>query len=142
MARLFGVVLPDEKNIEYSLTLLYGIGFSLAKKIIQQAGIEPLKKTKDLTEEEVKRLTEIIEKNYLVEGELREKISFNIQTLKSIGCYRGIRHIRNLPVRGQRTRSNARTKRGKRRTVGALKKEVWAKIEQKQPKSASESSKK
>lgn len=142
MARLFGVVLPDEKNIEYSLTLLYGIGFFLAKKILQQAGIDPLKKTRDLTEEQVKRLTEIIEKNYLVEGELREKISFNIQTLKSIGCYRGIRHIRNLPVRGQRTRSNARTKRGKRKTVGALKKEVWAKIEQKQPKPTLESSKK
>lgn len=142
MIRLFGVVLPDEKNIEYSLTMLYGIGFSLSRRILQETGINPFKKTKDLTVEEVKNLTEIIEKKYLVEGQLREKINFNIQTLKSIGCYRGIRHMRNLPVRGQRTRSNARTKRGKRKTVGALKKEVWAKIEQKQSKSDLKSSNK
>lgn len=142
MIRLFGVILPDEKNIEYSLTLLYGIGFSTAKKILEDSGISPFKKTKDLTEDEIKKLTEVIEKNYLVEGELKEKINFNIQSLKTINCYRGVRHIKGLPVRGQRTRSNARTKRGKRKTVGALKKEVWAKLEQKQPKKEVESSKK
>lgn len=141
MVRLFGVILPDEKNIEYSLTLLYGMGFSLAKKILGETKIDPLKKTKDLTEDEIKKLIEVIEKKAVVEGELREKINFNIQTLKSISCYRGLRHIKGLPVRGQRTRSNARTKRGKRKTVGALKKEVWAKIEQSKSK-VTESSKK
>lgn len=130
MVRIVGVTLPDNKKIEYSLTLIYGIGFSLAKKILKKAQVDAEKKTKDLTEEELKRITAIIEKDYLVEGELREKINADIQNLKSIGTYRGLRHIRNLPVRGQRTRSNARTKRGKRKTVGALKKEVWAKIEQ------------
>lgn len=130
MVRIVGVTLPDNKKIEYSLTLIYGIGFSLAKKILKEAQVDLEKKTKDLTEEELKRITTIIEKNYLVEGELREKINADIQNLKTIGAYRGLRHIRNLPVRGQRTRSNARTKRGKRKTVGALKKEVWAKIEQ------------
>lgn len=130
MARIVGVTLPDDKKIEYSLTLIYGIGFSLGKKILKEAQVDPEKKTKDLTEEELKRITAIIEKGYLVEGELREKVNADIQNLKSIGTYRGLRHIRNLPVRGQRTRSNARTKRGKRKTVGALKKEVWAKIEQ------------
>jgi small subunit ribosomal protein S13 len=134
MARLLGVVLPDEKKIEYSLTLLYGIGFSLSKKILNLARIDSSKKTKELTEEELRRLAEIIEKNYVTEGELREKVNVDIQALKTIGCYRGIRHLRNLPVRGQRTRSNARTKRGKRKTIGALRKEVWAKIEQQQTK--------
>jgi small subunit ribosomal protein S13 len=128
------VVLPDEKKIEYSLTLLYGIGFSLSKKILNLARIDSSKKTKELTEEELRRLAEIIEKNYVTEGELREKVNVDIQALKTIGCYRGIRHLRNLPVRGQRTRSNARTKRGKRKTIGALRKEVWAKIEQQQTK--------
>ncbi len=130
MVRIVGVTLLDNKKIEYSLTLIYGIGFSLAKKILKEAQVDLEKKTKDLTEEELKRITTMIEKNYLVEGELREKINADIQNLKTIGAYRGLRHIRNLPVRGQRTRSNARTKRGKRKTVGALKKEVWAKIEQ------------
>lgn len=134
MVRLLGVVLPDNKKIEYSLTLLYGIGFSLAKKILNQTKIDPSKKTKDLTEDELRRLSEVIEKNYLIEGDLREKINADIQVLKTINSYRGMRHIRNLPVRGQRTRSNARTKRGKRKTIGALRKEVWAKIEQQQAK--------
>ncbi len=130
MVRIVGVTLPDNKKLEYSLTLIYGIGFSLAKKILNEAQVDPKKKTKDLTEEELKRITSIIEKNYLVEGGLREKINADIQNLKTLGTYRGLRHLRNLPARGQRTRSNARTKRGKRKTVGALKKEVWAKIEQ------------
>jgi len=130
MPRILGVVLPDEKKIDYALTLIYGIGWSRANKILTQLNINHNKKVKDLTEEELKKIADHIEKNYKVEGELKELISENIKRLKEIGCYRGIRHIKNLPVRGQRTRSNARTKRGKRRTVGALKKEVWAKIEQ------------
>jgi small subunit ribosomal protein S13 len=134
MVRLLGLVLPDSKKIEYSLTLLYGIGFTLAEKILKQTKIDPAKKTKDLTEDELRRLAEVIEKNYLVEGDLREKINADIQVLKTINSYRGVRHIKNLPVRGQRTRSNARTKRGKRKTIGALRKEVWAKIEQQQAK--------
>lgn len=130
MVRIEGVVLPDNKQIIYALTTIYGIGFSLSQKIINELGINPLKKVKELTDEEIKKISDIIEKKYKVEGDLKEEILMNIKTLKDIGCYRGIRHIRNLPVRGQRTRSNARTKRGKRKTVGALRKEVWAKLEQ------------
>lgn len=129
MIRIFGVSLPEEKNIDYALTLLYGIGWKNVYKILKEADINPKKKVRDISEEELKKITEIIEKNYKVEGELREQISENIMRLKEIGSYRGIRHIKNLPVRGQRTRSNARTKRGKRKTVGALTKEAWAKLE-------------
>lgn len=130
MVRLLGVILPEEKKIEYALTLLYGVGFASARKILTQAEIDGNKKTKDLTEEELKKIISFVEKNYRVEGDLREELTANTQRLKDIGSYRGIRHMRGLPVRGQRTRSNARTKRGKRKTVGALKKEVWAKLEQ------------
>lgn len=129
MIRIFGVTLPDEKNIDYSLTLIYGIGWKNVYKILKQANINPKKKVKNITEEELKKITEIIEKNYKVEGDLREIISENINRLKEIGSYRGIRHIKSLPVHGQRTKSNARTKRGKRKTVGALRKEAWAKLE-------------
>ncbi len=132
MARLFGVILPDNKRIEYALTLIYGIGFSNAKKILTKAEIDGKTPVNKLTEDQLKKIALVIEKNYKVEGDLREKINSDIKLLKEIGCYRGTRHIRNLPVRGQRTRSNARTKRGKRKTVGALKKEVWSKIEQSQ----------
>lgn len=130
MARLFGVILPDKKEIRYALTLIYGIGFSRASKILDEVKIEPGKKVNQLSEDELRRLAGLIDKQYKVEGSLKEEIMTNIKTLKEIGSYRGIRHIRNLPVKGQRTRSNARTKRGKRKTVGALKKEVWAKLEQ------------
>ncbi|GIW64077.1 MAG: 30S ribosomal protein S13 [Patescibacteria group bacterium] len=129
MARLFGVTLPDEKNIDYALTLIYGIGWKNVYQVLKQANIDKKKKVKDLKEEELKKLNEIIEKNFKVEGDLREEINDNIKRLKEIGCYRGIRHIKGLPVRGQRTKSNARTKRGKRKTVGALRKEAWAKLE-------------
>lgn len=132
MVRILGVMLPDDKRIEYALTLLYGIGWSSSSKILKQAGIDKNKKVESLTEEEIRKLSEIIDKNYKVEGDLREEVLKNIARLKEISCYRGIRHLRNLPVRGQRTRSNARTKRGKRKTVGALRKEVWAKLEQQQ----------
>lgn len=130
MARIFGLNLPDDKRIEYVLTLFYGIGWTLSKKILTQASIDTHKRLKDLTEEELKKITSIIEKNYKVEGDLREEITGNIKRLKEINSYRGSRHIKGLPSKGQRTRSNARTKRGKRRTVGALKKEAWAKMEQ------------
>lgn len=130
MVRLLGVQLPDDKRIEYALTIFYGIGWSNARQILKQAMVDKYKKVNELKEEELKKIIEIIEKNYKVEGDLREIIAGNIQRLKEIGSYRGMRHARNLPVRGQRTRSNARTKRGKRKTVGALKKEVWAKVEQ------------
>ncbi|MFN4212673.1 MAG: 30S ribosomal protein S13 [Microgenomates group bacterium] len=130
MVRILGTVLPEDKRVGYALTLLYGIGFATAAKILRQAGVDENKKMKALTEEELKKISEIIDKNYKVEGDLKEEVRENINRLKEIGCYRGIRHLRNLPVRGQRTRSNARTKRGKRKTVGAFKKEVWAKLEQ------------
>lgn len=134
MVRLLGIPLPDDKNIGYALTLVYGIGFSTSKKILKQAGINETKKVAQLTEEELKKIVTFIEKNYKVEGELRQLLAENIKRLKEIGSYRGLRHIRGLPVRGQRTRSNARTKRGKRKTVGALRKEVWAKLDQQQQK--------
>lgn len=133
MGRLLGVNLPDDKRTEYALTLLYGVGQSRAKTILLQANIEGNKKVKDVSETDLKKIIAVIEKNYNVEGDLKEEITENIKRLKEIGSYRGVRHIRNLPVRGQRTRSNARTKRGKRKTVGALRKEVWAKLEQNKP---------
>jgi small subunit ribosomal protein S13 len=130
MVRLLGVMLPDDKRIEYALTLFYGIGWSHSRSILEQLKINTHKKVKELSEEELKKINAYIDKNYMIEGDLRENLAGNIKRLKEIGCYRGIRHMRSLPVRGQRTRSNARTKRGKRKTVGALKKEVWAKLEQ------------
>jgi len=130
MARMLGVTLPDEKRIDYALTTLYGIGWTNVKGILEKTGVKANKKVKEVTEEEFKKILEIIETNYKVEGYLREAINENIKRLREIGSYRGIRHVRGLPVDGQRTKSNARTKRGKRKTVGALKKEMWAKLEQ------------
>jgi len=127
---MLGVTLPDEKRIDYALTILYGIGWSNVKTILSQTGIEASKKVKEVTEEDFKKIIEVIEKNYKVEGYLREAVNENVKRLREIGSYRGIRHIRGLPVYGQRTKANARTKRGKRKTVGALKKEMWAKLEQ------------
>ena len=127
---MLGVTLPDEKRIDYALTILYGIGWSNVKTILSQTGIEAKKKVKEITEEEFKKIIEVIEKNYKVEGYLREAVNENVKRLREIGSYRGIRHIRGLPVYGQRTKANARTKRGKRKTVGALKKKMWAKLEQ------------
>lgn len=130
MARLLGVNLPDKSRIDYALTILYGIGWSNSVKTLNLAKVATSKRVSELSEEEMKRISLIIEKNFKVEGDLREEVNGNIKRLKEIGCYRGIRHSRGLPCKGQRTRSNARTKRGKRKTVGALKKEVWAKLEQ------------
>jgi len=127
MPRIAGVDLSDEKRIDVALTALYGVGRQNVKKLLQSAKIESGKKVKDLTEEEVSRLQKVVEANFKIEGDLRKEIQENIKRLKQIGCYRGKRHVANLPVRGQRTRNNARTKRGKRVTIGALKKEELAK---------------
>ena len=126
--RIAGVNIPDEKRIEISLSYIYGIGRNNAKKVLEKAQVDGSKRTKDLTEEEVKKLTQALD-GYKIEGDLRTDIATNIRRLKETGSYRGIRHARNLPGRGQRTRSNARTKRGKRVTIGAIKKEVMAKMD-------------
>lgn len=117
MARIAGVDIPRDKPVAISLRYLYGIGPSNALKIIDQARVDPTTRVRDLTDDEVNRLREIIDKQYVVEGDLRREVRQNIQRLIEINCYRGIRHRRNLPVHGQRTRTNARTKRGARRTV-------------------------
>jgi small subunit ribosomal protein S13 len=120
MARIAGVILPPNKRIEAALPYLYGVGLTLSKKILEATKINPNTRTKDLTEEEVNRLREYIERNYHVEGELRRDVFANIKRLKEIGCYRGTRHIRGLPARGQRTKTNTRTVRGNvRRTMGS-----------------------
>jgi small subunit ribosomal protein S13 len=121
MARIAGVDLPREKRVEIGLTYIYGIGLSTSHEILKKSSINPDTRVKDLAEEEVTRLREIIDRDYLVEGDLRREVGLNIKRLQEIGCYRGLRHRRNLPVRGQRTRTNARTKRGTRRTVAGKK---------------------
>jgi small subunit ribosomal protein S13 len=121
MARILGVDIPNEKPIEIALTYIFGIGLSTARRILDEAKIERLARTKSLTDEEVSRIAVTIEKRCVVEGQLRRQISQNIQRLKDINCYRGQRHRRGLPVRGQRTRSNARTRKGPRRTVAGKK---------------------
>jgi small subunit ribosomal protein S13 len=123
MARIAGVDLPKDKKIEIALTYIYGIGRSTSKKILEITKVDPNKRVKDLTEDEISRLREEIENNYKVEGDLRQEVASNIRRLIEIGCYRGIRHKLGLPVRGQRTRCNARTRKGPRKTVGARRKE-------------------
>jgi small subunit ribosomal protein S13 len=117
MARIAGVDIPKNKQVQVSLQYIYGIGSSLSQKILAQAGVNPYTKVSDLAEEEVNRLREIIDREYNVEGELRKEIDLNIKRLIEIGSYRGLRHRHGLPVRGQRTRTNARAKRGPRKTV-------------------------
>jgi len=124
-----GVLMPEKKRVDYALTLIFGIGWTRSQSILKETGIDAKTRVKDITEEESKKLTTFIEKNFKVEGDLREEESGNIKRLREIGSYRGIRHGLGLPTRGQRTRSNARTKRGKRKTVGALSKEAWSKTE-------------
>ncbi len=120
MARIAGINLPPNKRVEIGLTYIFGIGKTLSNKILREAEIDPNKRVKDLTPKEVDILKNIIEKEYKVEGELRREIMANIRRLKEIGCYRGIRHIKRLPVRGQRTRTNSRTVRGNvRKTLGS-----------------------
>ncbi|MGB9812688.1 MAG: 30S ribosomal protein S13 [Thermovenabulum sp.] len=118
MARIAGVDLPRDKRVEIALTYIYGIGRSLSNKILKEANVNPDTRVKDLTEKEISKLRDIIEKNYKVEGDLRREVAMNIKRLIEIGCYRGIRHRKGLPVRGQRTRTNARTRKGPRKTVG------------------------
>ena len=124
MARIAGVDIPPNKRLQIALTYIYGIGTTTAKQIVHDSRLNADTRVKDLTEEEVNHLREIIDKDYKVEGDLRREVSMNIKRLTEIGCYRGLRHRRGLPVHGQRTRTNARTKRGTRRTVGAHKKAV------------------
>jgi small subunit ribosomal protein S13 len=121
LARIAGVDLPRDKRIEYALPYIYGIGLSSAKKIVAIAGIDPNTRVRDLTESESSRLRELIERDYRVEGDLRREISLNIRRLVEIGCYRGLRHRRSLPVRGQRTKTNARVRKGPKRTIAGKK---------------------
>ncbi|HPZ75890.1 MAG TPA: 30S ribosomal protein S13 [Thermosynergistes sp.] len=122
MARIAGVDLPREKRIEIALTYIYGIGLPSARKILANTGVSPDTRVKDLTEDEIQKLQSEIERNYRVEGDLRREVASNIKRLMDIGCYRGIRHKLGLPVRGQRTRTNARTRKGPGRTVAGKKK--------------------
>jgi small subunit ribosomal protein S13 len=124
MARIVGIDLPREKRIEIALTYIYGIGRSRSQEILKQAQVSADTRVRDLTEDEVSRLRETIERNYRVEGDLRREISQNVKRLIEIGCYRGLRHRRNMPVRGQRTRTNARTRRGRRGTTIGIKKKA------------------
>jgi small subunit ribosomal protein S13 len=117
MVRLSGVDLPPNKNVIVGLTYIYGIGTALSREIVAKAGVDPLRKIKDLSDPEMVAIRDVL-KGYLLEGDLRKEISMDIKRLMEIGAYRGVRHRRNLPARGQRTRTNARTKRGKRLTVG------------------------
>ncbi len=122
MARIAGIDLPRDKRIEYALPYIYGIGLSRSQQVLAEAGVSPDTRVKDLAETEVARLREIVEKTYKVEGDLRREIQLNIKRLMDIGCYRGLRHRRGLPVRGQSTKTNARTRKGPRRTVAGKKK--------------------
>jgi small subunit ribosomal protein S13 len=117
MARIAGVDLPRNKRVEVGLTYIYGIGRSLSGEVLRKASVDPNTRVKDLTESEITALREVIDREYQVEGDLRRKVQMNIRRLIDIGCYRGLRHRRSLPVRGQRTRTNARTKRGPKKTV-------------------------
>ncbi len=122
MPRVVGVDIPKDKRIEIALTYIYGVGRSISNKVLLEANVNPDKRAKDLTEEEVSRLTNIL-RNYKTEGDLRREVSQNIKRLVDIGTYRGLRHRRGLPVRGQRTHTNARTRKGPRRMIGAGKRE-------------------
>jgi len=122
MARIAGVDLPREKRIEIGLTYIYGIGKTSSNKILKEAGINPDTRVRDLTNDEENKIRDIIEGEYKVEGDLRREIALNIKRLQEIGCYRGIRHRRGLPVRGQNTKNNARTRKGPKRTVANKKK--------------------
>ncbi|MGI5876254.1 MAG: 30S ribosomal protein S13 [Dethiobacteria bacterium] len=122
MARIAGVDLPRDKRVVIALTYIYGIGLSRAKQALQYTNINPDTKIRDLTEDEVARLREYLNKNYKLEGDLRRDVSMNVKRLMEIGCYRGLRHRRGLPVRGQSTKNNARTRKGPKKTVGARRK--------------------
>ena len=122
MARISGVDLPRDKRVEIGLTYIYGIGRTTASKIVEAADVNPDTRVRDLTDDEVRRISEIINNDYQVEGDLRREVAMNIKRLQEIGCYRGIRHRKGLPVRGQKTKTNARTRKGPRKTVANKKK--------------------
>ena len=122
MARISGIDIPREKRVEVALTYIYGIGLTSSQKILAQTNVNPDTRVRDLTEEQVNRLREVIDRRYKVEGDLRREVAMNVKRLIEIGSYRGLRHRRNLPVRGQRTKTNARQRRGPRRTVGVRRK--------------------
>jgi small subunit ribosomal protein S13 len=122
MARIAGIDIPKEKRVEIGLTYIYGIGLPTSQKILSETGVNPDTRVKNLTEEEVNALRDYINKNVKVEGDLRREIALNIKRLIEIGCYRGLRHRRSLPVRGQRTKTNARTRKGPKKMIGAKKK--------------------
>ncbi len=124
MARIAGVDIPRNKKLEIAITYIYGVGRSNSKEIIAKANVDPHTRVRDLTEEEVGRLREVVEREYRVEGDLRREIQMNIKRLMDIGCYRGLRHRRNMPVRGQRTRTNARTRRGRKGQAIGIKKKT------------------
>ena len=124
MARIAGVDIPREKRVVISLTYIHGIGPSSSQQILTAANVSPETRVRDLTEEEINRLREVIDRRFKVEGDLRREVSMNVKRLMEIGSYRGLRHRRNLPVRGQRTKTNARQRRGPKRTVGARKRSV------------------
>ncbi len=122
MARIAGMDIPREKRVEVALTYIYGIGLPTSQKILAQANVNPDTRVRDLTEEQVNRLRDIVDRRYTVEGDLRREVAMNIKRLTEIGSYRGLRHRRNLPVRGQRTKTNARQRRGPKKTVGVRRK--------------------
>ena len=122
MARIAGIDIPREKRIEIALTYIFGVGLSSSQKILKQTNVNPDTRVRDLTEDQVNRLREVIDRSFKVEGDLRREVALNIKRLIEIGSYRGMRHRRNLPVRGQRTKTNARARRGPKTTVGARKK--------------------
>ena len=122
MARIAGVDLPRDKRIEIGLTYIYGIGRVSSNKVLEAAGVDPNTRVKDLTDEEVKKISTVIDETLTVEGDLRREVALDIKRLQEIGCYRGIRHRKNLPVRGQKTKTNARTRKGPKRTVANKKK--------------------
>ena len=122
MARIAGVDIPNQKRVEIALTYIYGIGRKSANDILVKTGIDPDTRSKDLTEEQIAKLRDEIENNYVVEGDLRREVALNIKRLTEIGCYRGMRHRRGLPVRGQRTKTNARTRKGPKKTIANKKK--------------------
>jgi len=122
LARVAGVDLPRDKKIEYALTYIFGIGLPSAQKIVAQAGIKPITRVREMTDAETAKVREILEREYTVEGDLRREVGLSIRRLQEIGCYRGLRHRRGLPVRGQRTKTNARIRKGPKRTVAGKKK--------------------
>ena len=122
MARIAGIDLPRDKRVEAALPYIYGIGWALSREILEKTGINPDTRVRDLSEDEVARLREVIDRDYKVEGDLQREVQLNIKRLIEIGCYRGVRHRRGLPVRGQRTKTNARTRKGPKRTVAGKKK--------------------